>query len=125
MKEYIDLFVLPVPRKNLRAYCKISTQYGKIMKEHGALEYREFVGDDLKVKGMTAFPSRIKLKPGEVLVSAVIGFRSKVHRDQVNKKAQDDPRAKSMIKELTENPLTDSKRMLYGGFATIVNVPRK
>ena len=122
MKGYIDLFVLPVPRKNLRVYCKISAGYGKIMKEHGALGYREFVGDDLKVKGVNAFPNRIKLKPGEVLVSAVIEFRSKVHRDQVNKKAQDDPRAKRMIKELTESPLTDSKRMLYGGFATIVKV---
>ena len=115
MKGYIDLFVLPVPKKNLRAYCKISTKYGKIMKEYGALEYREFLGDDLKVKGLTTFPSKIKLKQGEVLVSAVIGFRSKANRYQVNKRAQNDPRAKRMIKEFTENPLTDSKRMCYGG----------
>lgn len=120
MKGYIDLFVLPVPKKNLRAYCKVSTQYGKIMKEYGALEYREFLGNNLKVKGLTAFPRKIKLKPREVLLFAVVGFRSKAHRDQVNKRAQNDPRSKRMIKEFTENPLTDSKRMLYGGFSTIV-----
>lgn len=122
MKGYIDLFVLPVPKKNLHAYCKISTQYGKIMKEYGALEYREFVGDDLKVKGVTPFPSKIKLKQEEVLVSAVIGFKSKTHRNQVNKRAQNNPRAKRMIEEFNKNPLTDSKRMCYGGFETIVKV---
>ena len=120
MKGYIDLFVLPVPRKNLAAYRRTSTQYGKIMRKHGALEYREFLGDDLKVKGMTSFLSRIKLKKGEVLVSAVIGFKSKAHCNKVNKKAQNDPVAKRMIKEYTEHPITDSKRMCYGGFETIV-----
>ena len=122
MEGYIDLFVLPVPKKNLRAYCKISTRFGKIMKKYGALEHREFLGDDLKAKGLTPFPSRIKLKPGEILVSAVVGFRSKKHRDRVNKRAQIDPVAKRMIKEYNENPITDSKRMLYGGFSTIVKV---
>jgi len=120
MNGYIDLFVLPVPRKNLRAYCRASTRFGKIMKGYGALEYREFLGDDLYVKGLTPFPNRIKLKSGEVLVSAVIGFRSKSHRNQVNKRALSDPRAKRMIKEFKENPITESKRMLYGGFSTIV-----
>jgi uncharacterized protein YbaA (DUF1428 family) len=92
------------------------------MKGYGALEYRDFVGEYLNVKGVVAFPNKIKLKPGEVLVSAVIGFRSKAHRNLVNKRAQSDPRAQRMVQEFMENPLTDSKRMLYGGFTTIVRV---
>ena len=122
MEGYIDLFVLPVPKKNLKAYCKISKQYGKIIKKYGALEYSEFLGKDLKAKGVTPFPSRIKIKPGEVLVSAVVEFRSKKHRDHVNKMAQKDPLAKQMVKEYNENSITDPKRMLYGGFSTIVRV---
>ena len=120
MNGYIDLFALPVPKKNLRRYCKFSARFGKIMKEYGALEYREFVGDDLNVKGLVPFPSKIKIKTGEVLVSAVIGFRSKAHRNLVNKKVQKDPRTIRMGKEFMENPISDMKRMLCGGFATIV-----
>ena len=120
MKGYIDLFVLPVPKKNLRAYCRMSQTMGKIMRKFGALEYREFVGDDLYAKGITPFPNKIKLKRGEVLVSAVVGFRSKSHRNQVNKRTMKDPRVLRLIKESMENPLSDMKRMLYGGFSTIV-----
>ena len=120
MKGYIDLFVLPVPKKNLTAYCRMSTRFGRIMKKYGALDYREFRGDDLRAKGMPGFPSKIKVKKGEVLISAVIGFRSKAHRNHVNKRTMKDPLVKRMMKEYTENPLNDSKRMLYGGFITIV-----
>lgn len=119
MKGYVDLYILPLPEKNLSAYRRIARQYGKIIEDHGALEYREWVGDDLKVKGMTAFPSRIKLKPGEVLVSSVVEFRSKSHRDQVNKNAMNDPRMKALM---AKEPLLDMKRMLYGGFSMIVKM---
>ena len=119
MKGYIDLFLLPVPKKELAAYKKLAAKFSKIIQEHGALEYREFLGDDLNPKHGTPFPSKIKLKPGEVLVSSVIEFRSKAHRDQVNKKAMADPRMQQMCKE--ELPF-DVKRMLYGGFSTIVKM---
>ena len=72
--------------------------------------------------GVIAFPGKIRLKPGEVVVSAVIGFRSKAHRNLVNKRAQSDPRSQRMVQEFMENPFTDSKRMLNGGFVTIVKV---
>ena len=120
MKGYVDLYILPLPKKNLSAYRRIAQQFSKIIEDHGALEYREWVGDDLKVKGgMTAFPSKIKLMPGEVLISSVSGFRSKAHRNQVNKKAMNDPRMKQLC---TEPMLFDMKRMLYGGFSTIVKM---
>jgi uncharacterized protein YbaA (DUF1428 family) len=119
MKGYVDLYILPIPKKNLSAYRRIAQQFGKIIEDHGALEYREWVGDDLKVKGMTPFTSKIKLKPGEVLISSVVEFRSKSHRNQVNKKSMNDPRMKALM---GEKPLFDMQRMLYGGFSTIVKM---
>lgn len=119
MKGYVDMYILPVPKGNLAAYRRLAQRWGEIIAEHGALEYREFLGDDLKVKGMTPFTSNIKLKRGEVLITAICGFRSKSHRNQVNKKAMDDPRMKDLM---PGKPLFDMKRMLYGGFSTIVRM---
>jgi uncharacterized protein YbaA (DUF1428 family) len=119
VKGYVDLYILPLPKKNLAVYRRIAHKFGKIIEDHGALEYREWVGDDLKVKGMTAFPSKIRLKPGEVLISSVVEFHSKSHRNRVNKKAMNDPRMKALM---MEKPLFDMKRMLYGGFSTIVKM---
>jgi uncharacterized protein YbaA (DUF1428 family) len=120
MKGYIDLFLLPVPKKHLRAYCRISQRMGKLMKEYGALEYREFVGDDLKMKGIVPFHKRVPLKSGEVVVTAVVGFPSKTQRNHINKKIMTDPRVKRLIELMGTNLMTDMKRMSYGGFATIV-----
>ena len=121
MKGYVDLYVLPIPKKNLEAYQKIANKFANIVREHGALEYREWVGDDLNHKGMTGFPSKIKVKPGEILISSVVEFKSKAHRDQVNKKIMNDERMKEMI---NMKPLFEMKRMMYGGFATIVQMKK-
>lgn len=120
VKDYIDLFLLPIPKKHLRAYRRISQSMGKIMRDYGATEYREFMGDDLAFKGMIPFPKRVPLKTGEVVIAAVIGFRSKAHRNQVNKKVMTDPRVLGLMEIMSKNPMTDMKRMSYGGFATIV-----
>ncbi|MCI0448005.1 DUF1428 domain-containing protein [bacterium] len=119
MKGYVDLYLVPIPKKNIPAYRKIAEKFGEIIRDHGALEYREWQGDDLHHKGMVAFPSKIKLKPGEVLISSVVEFNSKVHRNQVNKKIMKDPRMKDLM---NMKPLFDMKRMLYGGFSTIVKM---
>ena len=119
MKGYVDLYMLPVPRKNLAAYRRSAQGFGKIIAQHGALEYREWVGDDLSPKFGVAFPSKIKLKTGEVLISSVVEYRSKAHRNQVNKKAMNDPRMKALM---PKKPLFDMKRMCYGGFKTIVKM---
>jgi len=119
MEGYVDLFLLPIPKKNLAAYRRIAQRFGKIIEDHGALEYRELLCDELHVKGMAAFARKIKLKPGEVLLSSVVEFRSKSHRNQVNKKAMNDPRMKQLM---SEPMLFDMKRMLYGGFSTIVKM---
>ena len=116
--KYIDGFLVPVPKKNLAAYRAISKKAGKIWREHGALEYWECAGDDLAVKGMGSFPKTIKTKPSETVVFAWIGYKSRAHRDQVNKKCMADPRLLAMCKP--ENSPFDVKRMLYGGFSVIV-----
>ena len=118
MAHYVDGYVLPVPKKNLQTYRRIAQKAGKIWHEHGALEYRECVGDDLTVKWGTPFPRQMKLKPGETVVFSYIVFKSRAHRDSVNAKVMKDPSLKTMM-DASSMPF-DCKRMLYGGFKTIV-----
>ena len=117
--SYVDGFVLPVPTKNLQAYRRMSQKASKVWKDHGALQYVEAAGDDLDVKFGTAFPKMMKLKPGETVVFAWIVFKSRAHRDKVNAKVMKDPRLNSMMNE--KNMPFDVKRMLYGGFKSIVD----
>ena len=119
MAHYVDGFVVPVPRKNLAAYRRMSQKAGKIFREHGALEYRECAGDDLDIKGVVAFPRRIKIKPGETIVFAWVLFKSRAHRDSVNAKVMKDPRLAKMTPKTMP---FDHKRMVYGGFKVLVDV---
>jgi uncharacterized protein YbaA (DUF1428 family) len=118
---YVDGYLLPVPKKNLPAYRRMAQKAGKIWREHGALEYRECVGEDLQVKaavasGLVSFPRNLKLKPGETAVFGWVMFRSRAHRDRVNAKVINDPR---LAKIPTPMPF-DPKRMVYGGFKVMV-----
>ena len=118
MAEYVDGYVVPVPKKNLTVYRRLAQQAGKIWREHGALEYRECVGDDMDVKQVMPFPKGIKSKPGEKIVFAYITYKSRAHRDKVNAKVMKDPRIAALGDKM-DVPF-DCKRMLYGGFETIV-----
>ena len=117
--RYVDGFVLPVPRKNMEAYLRIARTAGKIWREHGALEYRECVGDDLKVKWGAGFPRIARAKPGETVVFSWIVFRSRAHRDRVNARVMKDPRLTSMM-DAASMPF-DMKHMGYGGFKILVD----
>jgi uncharacterized protein YbaA (DUF1428 family) len=117
---YVDGFLLPVPKKNLQAYRRMSQKAGKIWKEYGALEYRECVGDDLVVKGMKSFPRQMRVKPGETVFFSWIVYRSRGDRDRVNKKVMADPRLARMMD--SRNMPFDVKRMLYGGFKVVVDL---
>jgi uncharacterized protein YbaA (DUF1428 family) len=117
--RYVDGFVLPVPKKNLPAYRKIARKAGKIFVEHGALEYRECVGDDLNIKGFRSFPKSVRVKRGETVVFSWIGYNSRAHRDRVNAKVMKDPRLADM--EMKSMPF-DVKRMFWGGFKVLVDV---
>ena len=116
--RYVDGFVLPVPKKNLQAYRRIAQKAGKVWREYGALEYRECAGDDLDAKFGVPFTRMIKLKPGETVVFSWIVYKSRAHRDQVNAKVMKDPRLAKMV-DPKAMPF-DVKRMVYGGFETIV-----
>ena len=116
---YVDGFIVPVPKKNLAAYRRIASQSGKIWREHGALDYKECVGNDLKVKCGVPFPRQLKLKPGETVVFSYIVYKSRAHRDRVNAKIMKDPRIAQMC-DPKDMPF-DFKRMLYGGFEVLVD----
>jgi len=116
--RYVDGFVLPLPKKNVPAYLRIAKKAGKVWREHGALEYRESVGDDLNVKVGVPFPRTAKVKRGETVVFSWIVYKSRAHRDAVNAKVMKDPRL-SKICDPKSMPF-DCKRMAYGGFKILV-----
>jgi uncharacterized protein YbaA (DUF1428 family) len=118
MPEYVDGFVLPVPKNKLADYKKLAQKASKIWREHGALDYRECAGDDLDIKMMVPFPKLAKVKPGETVVFAWITYKSRAHRDAVNAKVMKDPRIANM--DPKSMPF-DCKRMAYGGFTTLVS----
>jgi uncharacterized protein YbaA (DUF1428 family) len=119
--KYVDGFVLPVPKKKLTAYRRMAQKAGKIWREHGALEFRECVGDDLNVKWGVPFPRRIKVKPGETVMFSWIVFKSRKDRDRINAKVMKDPRLAKMMEAPQAMPF-DAKRMTSGGFKVLVDL---
>jgi uncharacterized protein YbaA (DUF1428 family) len=116
---YVDGFVLTVPKKNVEAYRKISRKAGKVWRDHGALEYKECVAEDLNAKFGRPFPKLVKPKAGETIVFSWIVFKSRAHRDRVNAKVMKDPRLAADM-DPKKMPF-DVKRMSYGGFDVIVD----
>jgi len=120
MARYVDGFILPVPKRKLQAYRRMAQTAGKVWRDHGALEFRECVADDVKVGKWTSFPRSVKLKKGETVFFSYIVFKSRAHRDRVNARVMKDPRIAGMgdIKDLP----FDAKRMIYGGFKILVDL---
>jgi len=118
MPRYVDGYVLPVPKKNVSAYRRMAQKAGKVWRDHGALEFRESVGDDLNTKWGKTFPRVIKTKPGETVFFSWIVFKSRTHRDRVNAKVMKDPR---LAKMMTSKMPFDVKRMAIGGFKILVD----
>jgi uncharacterized protein YbaA (DUF1428 family) len=118
MARYVDGFVVPVPRRKLADYRRMAQKAGRIWREHGALDFVECVADDVKPGKLTSFPQSVKLKPNEVVMFSWIVYKSRAHRDRVNKKVMADPRLKDMM-DPKAMPF-DGKRMIYGGFAVLV-----
>jgi uncharacterized protein YbaA (DUF1428 family) len=117
---YVDGFVVPVPKNNLEKYREVATFAGKIWREHGALEYRECIADDVKPGTLTSFPQSVLLKDDETVVFAWIVYKSRAQRDEVNAKVMSDPRMASMM-DPKSMPF-DGKRMFYGGFEVLVEI---
>jgi len=116
---YVDGFVLPVPKKNLAAYNKMAALGAKVWLEHGALAYVETVADDVKTGKLTSFPQSVMLKRGEVVVFSWIRYKSRKHRDAVNKKVMADPRLAVFMDP--KNMPFDGKRMFFGGFKVLID----
>ena len=120
MPLYIDGFVVPVPKSNLAAYRRMARKAGKVWREHGALEYRECVADDVKPGKTTSFPQSVKLKADEIVVFSWIVYKSRRDRDRINAKVMKDPRLADMM-DPKSLPF-DGKRMFYGGFKLLVDI---
>jgi uncharacterized protein YbaA (DUF1428 family) len=118
--SYVDGFIVAVPKNKIADYKKLSKKAGKIWREYGALDYREFVADDAPVGKVTSFPRSVKMKPNETVVFAYILYKSRKQRDSINAKVMKDKRLGSMM-DPTKMPF-DAKRMIYGGFKQIVKV---
>ncbi|MCR6664037.1 MAG: DUF1428 domain-containing protein [Luteimonas sp.] len=119
MTRYVEGFLLAVPAKNLAAYRRISRKAGKVWMEYGALQYVECVADDLQPGEVVSFAKAVQLKRGEVALFSFIAYRSRAHRDRVNKKVMADPRIAGMGPDACP---FDPKRMMWGGFKAIVSL---
>ncbi|SCK56238.1 Uncharacterized conserved protein YbaA, DUF1428 family [Variovorax sp. HW608] len=115
---YVDGYVLPVPKGNIEKYRELATRAAAIWREHGALQYRECIADDVKPGEVTSFPQSVLLKDDETVVFAYVVFNSRDHRDEVNAKVMSDPRLADMM-DMKNMPF-DGKRMFWGGFEVLV-----
>ena len=118
--SYVDGFVLPVPKRNVKAYLRQARLAGKVWREHGALDYVECVADDVKPGKWTSFPQAVKLKPGEAVWFSWAVYRSRKHRDRVLAKVMKDERLKTMM-DPKKMPF-DGRRMFWGGFKVMVDL---
>jgi len=115
---YVDGFVLAVPKARLDAYRALAERAAAVWREHGALQVRECVAEDVKPGELTSFPQSVQLKDDEVVVFSWISFASRAARDEINAKVMKDPR---LDMEPSQMPF-DAKRMIYGGFEVIVDL---
>jgi uncharacterized protein YbaA (DUF1428 family) len=117
--RYVDGFVLAVPKKKIAAYRRMAQKGGRIWREHGALEFRECQGEDLRVRMGVGFPKVARARAGETVFFSWIAFRSRAHRDRVNAAVMKDER---LAKMMEGQPMPfDVKRMAYGGFSILVD----
>jgi uncharacterized protein YbaA (DUF1428 family) len=116
--SYVDGFIIPVPKKNVKAYMKMAKRAAKVWKDHGALEVRECAADDVKVGKWTSFPRSVKQKASETVFFSYIVYKTRKDRDKVNAKVMKDPRLADMMS--STNRIFDGKRMIFGGFKVAV-----
>lgn len=118
MTGYVDGFVLPIPKKNVKKYEALANAAGAIWMDHGALDYFECIADDVPPGKLTSFPMSVKLKKDEVVFFSWITYKSRKHRDQVLKKVMTDDRMLKLCGP--DNMPFDGKRMIWGGFTPLV-----
>ena len=122
MANYIDGFIFPIPQDQLAQYQNIASQVAEIWKEYGALDYFEFVGDDLSLEGTRSFTEAIAIKPDEAVIFGWVAFPSREVRDRANEQVPQDPRMPELVGPLVDpsHMIFDASRMVYGGFRKLV-----
>jgi uncharacterized protein YbaA (DUF1428 family) len=115
---YVDGFIVAVPKKKLGEYRKLAKLASKVWREHGATSYKECIADDVPMGKITSFPRSVKQKPDETVIFAWMTYKSRAHRDRVNKKVMADSRLRGM--DPKKMPF-DGKRMIYGGFKVLID----
>ena len=115
---YVDGFVIPVPKQKLDAYRAMAQKAGSIWKEYGALEYHEYIADDVKPGKVTSFPQSVDLKKDETVVFSWIVYKDRKQRDEINEKVMADPRMKDDMKDMP----FDGQRMIFGGFDKLIEM---
>jgi uncharacterized protein YbaA (DUF1428 family) len=118
--SYVDGFLVPVPKKKLADYRRMAAKAGRIWREHGALEFRECIADDVKWGKRTSFPRSVKQKSGETVFFSYIVYKSRADRDRINAKVMKDKRLAKMM-DPKAMPF-DARRMIWGGFKTVVDL---
>jgi uncharacterized protein YbaA (DUF1428 family) len=117
---YVDGFVIPLPKTNVESYREMAARCGAIWREHGALEFRECIADDVKPGKLTSFPQSVNLEADETVVFSWIVYESRARRDEINDKVMKDPRMASLM--TPEAMPFDGKRMIYGGFEMMLDL---
>lgn len=128
VKRYVDGYVLPIKKKDLKEYKKLAAQSGKVWIKHGALQYVECAGDDLKSAakwGGVIFPKLVKTKPTETVIFSYVVYKSRAHRDRVNAKVHEEMKKAWSLKDCEKKMPFEIKRMAMGGFETILNLGGK
>lgn len=115
---YVDGCVLPVPKKKVEAYKRMAKKAGKVWREHGAIEFKECIADDVPMGELTSFPRSVKRKPNETVIFSYIVYKSRAHRDRVMAKVMQDKRIADMM-NIKDVPF-DAQRMIHGGFKVLV-----
>jgi uncharacterized protein YbaA (DUF1428 family) len=115
---YVDGFVLPVPKKKVEAYKRMAKKAGKVWREHGAIEFKECIADDVPMGELTSFPRSVKRKPNETVIFSYIVYKSRAHRDRVMAKVMQDKRIADIM-NIKDVPF-DAQRMIHGGFKVLV-----
>lgn len=120
---YVDGYILPLPEKNIEAYREMAQLAGSVWMEHGALAYKECIGEDLESEWAEgSFLKVTNAKAGEKVIFAFIVFESREHRDEVNERVHDDPRIIALGEMEEASMPFDGNRMTYGGFETLVDL---
>jgi len=120
MAKVVDIYALPVPEKHLATYQKMSKAVGRIFRKHGVTDYREFAGAQPAMGKVRPFTGGVRLKKGEVLVTAIVGYPSHAARKRINAAIEKDPKLLAMA--APDPKVFDMRRMVVSSFETIVDV---